>query len=88
MLFARRKNRLLRQQFHADSPARRRAQRLSQAELAQWAEAVSMNMNYWVSHYLNKPDGVCLEEALQHNDILCAVLLEMQARHRLMEVVG
>lgn len=66
--------------IHRDSPTRRRASGRSTVELMSWAEATAMNMNYWVEQTMTKGNIDAVNEALLHNDALCALLLEIRTR--------
>lgn len=80
---SRRQIRLARQATHETGPARRRAKLLANSDLILTAEAISMNQMAFISAYITDGDIDNIEEALLHNDSLCAMLLEIRHRHSL-----
>jgi len=57
-------------------------------ELATWAEAFSMNQNHYISRFITTSDPEMIDEALLHNDSLCAMLLELRDRAEIARVAG
>ena len=60
--------------------AARRAANRSTEELLSWCESMAANMGYLIHDVMNNGNINSIYEAIEHNDALHALLLEIQLR--------